>query len=80
MNFWREGVKRSLLTEKTDICIMKVKSKYRLIKSGGGNGPMKPGNLRKRKVPNPAKQSKDEDREFVPCRSRQGVFVPQKKG
>ncbi len=29
---------------------------------------MKPGNLRERKVPNPAKQSKDEDGEPVPCR------------
>jgi len=28
---------------------------YSLIKSGGGNGPMKPGNLAKKaKVPNPA--------------------------
>jgi len=25
-----------------------------LIKSGGGNGPMKPGNLADAKVPNPA--------------------------
>lgn len=41
---------------------------------------MKPGNLRERKVPNPAKQSKDEDGEPVPCRSRQGIFVPQQKG
>ena len=36
---------------------------------------MKPGNLRERKVPNPAKQSKDEDGEPVPCRFRQGIFV-----
>ena len=27
---------------------------YSLIKSGGGNGPMKPGNLAEAKVPNPA--------------------------
>ena len=27
---------------------------YSLIKSGGGNGPMKPGNLADAKVPNPA--------------------------
>ena len=32
-----------------------------LIKSGGGNGPMKPGNLMKIKVPNPAAKTKDED-------------------
>ncbi len=29
-----------------------------LIKSGGGNGPVKPGNLRKLKVPNPAVRRK----------------------
>ena len=27
---------------------------YSLIKSGGGNGPMKPGNLAEAKLPNPA--------------------------
>jgi hypothetical protein len=32
-----------------------------LIKSGGGNGPVKPGNLQDRKVPNPARKSADED-------------------
>ena len=30
------------------------KNAYSLIKSGGGNGPMKPGNLAEAKVPNPA--------------------------
>jgi hypothetical protein len=29
-----------------------------LIKSGGGNGPVKPGNLQMRKVPNPAVRRK----------------------
>ena len=29
-----------------------------LIKSGGGNGPVKPGNLRRLKVPNPAVRRK----------------------
>lgn len=41
---------------------------------------MKPGNLRERKVPNPAKQSKDEDGEPVPCRFRQGILLPEQKG
>ena len=30
-------------------------NEYFLIKSGGGNGPMKPGNLTMIKVPNPAR-------------------------
>ena len=37
-----------------------VEKSNTLIKSGGGNGPMKPGNLQC-KVPNPARKSKDED-------------------
>jgi hypothetical protein len=39
--------------------IIPLKSEYSLIKSGGGNGPMKPGNLLF-KVLNPA-ATKDED-------------------
>ena len=36
-------------------CIIVTKIAYSLIKSGGGNGPMKPGNLSvRKKVPNPA--------------------------
>ena len=38
--------------EKTDI--MQKEKLHSLIKSGGGNGPMKPGNLHFCKVPNPA--------------------------
>ena len=38
-----------------------MRTAYSLIKSGGGNGPMKPGNLSERMmVPNPA-ATKDED-------------------
>ena len=38
-----------------------MQTAYSLIKSGGGNGPMKPGNLSERMlVPNPA-ATKDED-------------------
>ena len=40
-----------------------AKSAYSLIKSGGGNGPRKPGNLYI-KVPNPA-ATKDEDSIFT---------------
>ena len=36
------------------ICRIYKEIAYSLIKSGGGNGPMKPGNLAKAKVPNPA--------------------------
>lgn len=38
--------------EKTDI--MQKEKLHSLIESGGGNGPMKPGNLHFCKVPNPA--------------------------
>ena len=41
--------------EKLVYCVLTIEH---LIKSGGGNGPMKPGNLRKRKVPNPAVKRK----------------------
>ena len=41
--------------EKPDIIQATIKH---LIKSGGGNGPVKPGNLRDRKVPNPAVRRK----------------------
>ena len=46
-------------------CIIRIQLNS-LIKSGGGNGPMKPGNLLKSKVPNPAKESKDEGENHIP--------------
>lgn len=46
-----------------------------LIKSDGGNGPMKSGNLLFSKVPIPAKQSKDEGKlDFVRFANRQSAF------
>ena len=44
-----------------------------LIKSGGGNGPVKPGNLRKRGVPNPA-GTKDEVYFGTSAPSEDGAF------
>ncbi len=51
-HFWKKqrgGIDNG---EKTDI--MQKEKLHSLIESGGGNGPMKPGNLHFCKVPNPA--------------------------
>ena len=56
-------------------CIIRVQLNS-LIKSGGGNGPMKPGNLLHSKVPNPAKESKDEGENRISfCPSGRALFL-----
>ena len=60
-------------------CIIEVQLNS-LIKSGGGNGPMKPGNLLHSKVPNPAKESKDEGEDHRSfCPRGQGAFFASGK-
>ena len=52
--------RKKILDKYRITCIMMAQLNS-LIKSGGGNGPVKPGNLQDRKVPNPARKSADED-------------------
>ena len=54
VNIFIHLLSKKVLTfsEKSVEYLMKIA--YSLIKSGGGNGPMKPGNLAEAKVPNPA--------------------------
>ena len=54
VNFFVHLLSKKVLTflHKSVEYLMKIA--YSLIKSGGGNGPMKPGNLAEAKVPNPA--------------------------
>jgi len=60
MNFFVKKVEKGIdISCKTAIILYELHTS--LIKSGGGNGPMKPGNLSERMmVPNPA-ATKDED-------------------
>lgn len=45
----------------------RLKKKFRLIKSGGGTGPLKPGNpiVKTKRVLIPAVYPRDEERRFV---------------
>ena len=53
MNFFVKKVEKGIdISCKTAIILYELHTS--LIKSGGGNGPMKPGNLAEAKVPNPA--------------------------
>ncbi|KIV56603.1 hypothetical protein TS65_12355 [Aneurinibacillus migulanus] len=71
---------KAIITNKNETSKMQS-YKQSLIKSGGGTGPMKPGNRQKCKVLNPAKQCALEDESdgtylrSQPSSSRKRVFL-----